>query len=800
MQQPRAVCRPIGIPDRHSKIDIQGDNAYSIACGAGRNRGGIMRRITCFSAVVLSGFLCCFDFTFAADAKKKPPEAKNIQVKVRAIDTSGKPIAGALAEIWQSGLEGRPWWTARRRPVNGGKEARTGADGWTTASFILTPDSPDHIGPRTAFCLTVRAEGRLTTRSGIIDPASGDHFEAVLTMRRLAAVEGRVVDPQGRPVADAVVFHTGNALPRVETKTDAQGRFRLDGLPEGTPPIFVSHPAYHFHGQLVDITPLPIAGEGLGARGADAATQVALTLTLSQRERGPNIAGETPPPMRTLPPLRSHEEEMKMARRVIRPLWEAAIKSEPEWSQEWFSEFFAAIDPWAAYDFVNSHLSKQPKSRFVTQQLSHLYPADPEEALAVLESLDDSEESKASALLMAIRETPGLTRRQKLDLLDRASQHLRAATDPGDRVSQLGSVALQLFKLGKKEEAKKIVESVTPAARQLSPKSNPAAYAKAGEAVALFDLPAGLQMVRAAKAGSDDSPVTSALFHIACRIAKQRPDEAERLAAEAVEYSVQAYPAFYRSIYHRDPAEEQLYSAITGSENQMIPLCYELASVDVARAERLAATIRNPAVRAYAVGMIAKALAASDRAKARRMVLQAYDTIEDARRNPDHRWPWFSWDVNPTIVAGGLLPVVEEIDPTLLGECLWRAVSFRLHRPADDFLVSLEPETNDATLATFAARYDRRLALALMPPVSKKVKPSQPARDEDYQIFVLVMVDAFQALEKVKALAAEPGADAKASYDNIYIFTRLLPVAFPRRWDSNASQHGLWVPENESCR
>jgi pyruvate dehydrogenase E1 component len=47
------------------------------------------------------------------------------------------------------------------------------------------------------------------------------------------------------------------------------------------------------------ISPLPLAGEGPGVRACDAAAQDALTLTLSQRERGPNAsplppAGERP--------------------------------------------------------------------------------------------------------------------------------------------------------------------------------------------------------------------------------------------------------------------------------------------------------------------------------------------------------------------------------------------------------------------------------------------------------------------------------------------------------------------------
>ena len=188
-----------------------------------------------------------------------------------------------------------------------------------------------------------------------------------------------------------------------------------------------------------------------------------------------------------------------MARQVIRPLWEAAMKSAEEGGKEWCCESYAKIEPWVAYDYVNAHLSKQSKNRFVSWQMPRLYAADPEEALAVLESLDTLEYMKAFALLGTVRETPGLSRQQKLDLLDRATQHLRATTDPDERVMRLSRVALRLFELGKAEEAKKIVEIVAPMAKQLSPKNNAAACATAGEAISLFDLPAGLQLIRATR-------------------------------------------------------------------------------------------------------------------------------------------------------------------------------------------------------------------------------------------------------------------------------------------------------------
>ena len=159
----------------------------------------------------------------------------------------------------------------------------------------------------------------------------------------------------------------------------------------------------------------------------------------------------------------------------------------------------------------------------------------------MLESLDTQEYMKGFALLNTVADVPELSRRQKLDLLDRASQHLRATTEPDERVFRLSRVATRLFDLGKVEEAKKIVDFVTPTAKQLSPKTNAAACSTAGEAISLFDLPAGLQMIRATRAGNNDHYSTPALFHVAYWVAKQQPAEAERIAAEAIDFAERSY-------------------------------------------------------------------------------------------------------------------------------------------------------------------------------------------------------------------------------------------------------------------
>ena len=744
---------------------------------------------TCLSAVLLFGLSC--GSAYATGNQAKPPGGKLLHVKVRTVDTAGKPIAGALVETWQNGGERLDWWNAKRISVGVGKEVRTGKDGSVEIAFSLAAKPSTSWTPESAFCLTAQASGYLVTRSGAINSRASDHFEVVLTLRRLVSVEGRVIDQQGQPVAGALVFHTGNAAPgtvpifaagrrkngtvplyATDVKTDAQGHFRLEGLPEGKSPVFVTQPGYHFHGQLID-----------------SAARRPSTIRLL-------TADQSPPPLRTLPPLRSHEEELKLARQLIRPLWEAAMKVRDEGQKEWSCEQYASIDPWAAYDYVNTHLSKGSKNHFVSWKMPLLYSSDPEEALDTLESLDSLEYMKAFALLNTAAQVPNLSRQQKLDLLDRATQHLRATTDAGERVLLLSRVAVGLFELDRTEESNKIVQILAPAARQLSPKRNAAAVAAAGEAISLFDLPRGLKMIHATHDARDGYYWQRALFHVIYRIAKQQPAEAQRFATEAIGIAERSLIENCQREHHRGPTEEELQSTAAWYENRLVPLCYNLALGDAARAERMATAIHNPFVRAYALGMVAKALARSDKARARRLLLCAYDVLTDFYRSPDRNCLYGFLGFRLPAVATALLAVVEEIDPTLVQECLWKAVSFRLPRTATDFLLARQPEWNDASTAAFVARYDRQLARVLLPARDTKITPLPD--EPDYQrLPAVAMIDVKAALEELRAEAALPGADAARCFRNAYYLMDLLAVEGPHRWDFLTSRYDLWLPDNQ---
>ena len=386
---------------------------------------------------------------YGAEKGGSPPAAKLFHVRIRAVDARGRPIAGALIEAWHTG--GEPGdFKVRRLVVNGANEIRSKADGWAVVSFSLVVKPATNRSLCTYFCFTAQATGHLVTRSGPIAAESSDRFEIVLTLRRLVSVEGRVVNRQGRPVADATVFHTGNATERTEVKTDSQGRFRLDGLPEGRPPIFVTHPAYHFYGQLADTS-------------------------AKQQELRPLELDRSPPPLRTLPPLNSHEQELRLARRVIRRILESAEEGKKD---RWNWQLYANLDPWYVLEYVERHLSKEVKNPFACRAMPLLYPARRRRAgSAGINRLRRGKQSMG-----VDRDGPPDTQiAPGAEAGSARSGHAARAriTDPLGRVLYLSRAAQQLFELGKVDEAKWIVEAVTPTAVQLPPTDNQASPKRA---------------------------------------------------------------------------------------------------------------------------------------------------------------------------------------------------------------------------------------------------------------------------------------------------------------------------------
>jgi RNA polymerase sigma factor (sigma-70 family) len=186
-------------------------------------------------------------------------------IEGRIIDLEGRPVTGArvkLSAIWYDQKQDMAAWIARARKGAEGNlwqglhlqpldrlltiEARTGPDG----RFRLTGAGRDRIAD-----LLITGEGIATTPVKVFsrpepELRTDDRGMMVrtpllihapkfqLAVPRSKRVEGVIRDrDSGRPIAGleikAAVFDEHSLIPAegIEAKTDAQGRYRLDGLP-----------------------------------------------------------------------------------------------------------------------------------------------------------------------------------------------------------------------------------------------------------------------------------------------------------------------------------------------------------------------------------------------------------------------------------------------------------------------------------------------------------------------------------------------------------------------------------------
>ena len=156
----------------------------------------------------------------------------------KVVDEQGKAIAGATVEVRMSGGtepvqgDGRAkynTWLAR------GKDAlTTDQDGrWQIQNV------PDHAETELSILVSHPAyiadgDWRENRPGGSPSTAKLREGSATTTLKRGIILSGRVTDPMGRPIKDAVVSHGSDpygAVRMSEFLTDADGRFRLPALP-----------------------------------------------------------------------------------------------------------------------------------------------------------------------------------------------------------------------------------------------------------------------------------------------------------------------------------------------------------------------------------------------------------------------------------------------------------------------------------------------------------------------------------------------------------------------------------------
>ena len=230
------------------------------------------------------------------------------------------------------------------------------------------------------------------------------------------------------------------------------------------------------------------------------------------------------------------------------------------------------------------------------------------------------------------------------------------------------------------------------------------------EVLARLDLPAALKVLEDLEgvARKSDQVDRSYVFHrflghIAYKLAARSPADAER-------------------VLERLPIGERTDRYVVGA-------CTAMAPKDMARARRLAETRISrvaPAYRSQALGLMARAIAATDKPAAIGLIDEAYRILDRLAAVGER--PTYPGLVE---VAAGLLPIVEQVEPDRLGEFLGRTLALRPARGDQTDSDEAANAGTTASLAMMVARYDRTLATRLLEPELRKsgTRPSSFGMD-----------------------------------------------------------------------
>ncbi len=203
-------------------------------------------------------------------------------IRGRVEDESGEPVPGASVRLRPATPPPGTVGVERRRSENT-MDVRSDRDG----TFALAEVAPGQV------TLEASAEGFLPLEPVEIQvPLRGAVEDVRLVLDRGATVSGQVTTTGGEPVA-GVSLRIGPA----SGESDAEGRYRLAGVPLGLKGLYLSHPAYKGKAREVDVQPGENRVDVTLERGAtvsgrvvdEAGTpRIGAALTLRNRsERGP---------------------------------------------------------------------------------------------------------------------------------------------------------------------------------------------------------------------------------------------------------------------------------------------------------------------------------------------------------------------------------------------------------------------------------------------------------------------------------------------------------------------------------
>ena len=386
------------------------------------------------------GFASTALVTLRAEDARTRPIALTISprnatpINGRVVDSAGKPIAGASIRLWRQARakDGRVILADPIADIDHSIWLHTDQEG----RYRTKRRFPAH-GESYAEAF---APGRLSARSPAVAMAEQAAKPPVLVLRRVQAVEGRVLDRQGNPVAGAVVRQSGDGPMPTETLTSADGRFRLPGVLEGPALIFASRDGYR-----------PTFSGCSASTGAGPAPP--LEVTLARTGEPPVVT------YRTLPPALPIAEEKALALRLLLPYAERVIArgGDPEKFRLFVNA--AAIDPLATIERMES--MKFADADYLKLGRVNLAEAlaieNLDEATALLEAGEDAEvRAGGYAGICDVRRD--LPADQMKDLLAQAELNVKSVKSPPNRMRIEAQVADHWLDLGETQKARALLD------------------------------------------------------------------------------------------------------------------------------------------------------------------------------------------------------------------------------------------------------------------------------------------------------------------------------------------------------
>ncbi|WP_435007318.1 hypothetical protein P12x_004645 [Tundrisphaera lichenicola] len=562
----------------------------------------------------------------------------------RVVDLQGRPVPGALVRIWELADS-----TADGGSIvlfDGDDHLKTDLQGRFAGPSILRRDREYRAMAHSERFGEGRTRPITPDRSGVLT------FPEIVLARepKPFVIAGRVLDRQGRPIEGASVWTVCEGPNQRPSRTGPDGRFLIEELREGCSFLFAQAEGFRFSGRAI------------------APSTNLQDLTLTRLGEAPDRVMKTrrvaTSPIRAREILSSYVErvlsEGDQATRVqtlehlarIDPERVLTLVESRDPSEAWYSDHLRLV---AVRELIRSNFTEEVRSA-ISAIRDHRYRAEAE--IAVADAL------------------PANAPSQKREWVELALADSQTIHDPSNRVIALSQVVSRMMALGELDRASRLLNQSSSLVESL-PLANLGGRARATFAEVL---------------------------------AKVEPDRAQDLAGELIDPDLfnRCHLNLAGAIAEHNPARASeilgRLRAPAALRDSLPSICHAMARVDPDRAHRLALRVRSdaPCVSAYSLGMMALAVADVKKSEATAWLRESFDLLAGRAASP---LPSSETTQVPAAVAAALLPVVERVDPNLVPEFFWRAVSF--HKP------SVENQA-EATFAMLLARYDRSTGLAFL--------------------------------------------------------------------------------------